>query len=164
MGRRDLGEAQSRRVLTLLQQRLDLVHAGNQTSLARELKMSQPALWELLNDRTKPSLATADALARASGVVVESILYSPREHAAALAREIGVPARAIQQVLAESDDAVPRPVLHYTDRMRAVALLGLDIADHAAHPESAIVPVSPPAPTPVAPSTLRAAGGARRRR
>jgi transcriptional regulator with XRE-family HTH domain len=94
------------------------VHEGNQTRLARELGLSQPALWQILNGETRPSYGTAEALAAVEGVAVETLLAGPRERAAALAREAHVSEAAIARVLAEHDDGEIRPVLFYVDRMR----------------------------------------------
>lgn len=110
------------RVVAALERRRDRVHGGVAVALARELRISQPALWQILHGQTKPSYGTAEALAQLEGVAVESILSSPRDRAAALAREAGISEAAIRRVMDEPESE-PRPVLHWTDRMRAVALL-----------------------------------------
>jgi hypothetical protein len=80
-------------------------------------------LWKLLNARAKPSLATAEALARIEGTDVTSVLLGPRELAARLAREGGVPEDAIAHVLAESIPEEEHHALWWIDRMRAAATL-----------------------------------------
>lgn len=120
--KRGLSDAQADRVLTALRRRLAGEHANNQVALARELGIAQPSLWQLLNERTSPSLATAEALARILGVSVESVLNDPRERAALLAREGGVPESAIRRVLEEPPGDAPRPVLYWIDKMKAAAV------------------------------------------
>lgn len=97
MGKRDLSDEQAARVLGFLDRRLRSVHGGVQSKLARELGMAQPSLWQLLNGETRPSLATADAIAKVENLSLETVLAGPRERAAALAREIGVPERAMRR-------------------------------------------------------------------
>lgn len=119
-----LTDPQGDRVLAALRRRLETVHGGNVLALSRELGKSQSALWQLFNDRTRPSLAMAQALAGVMGCSVDTLLSGPRERAAELAREIGVPEQAIARVLAEPEPLGARPVLWFVDRMRAVATLG----------------------------------------
>jgi hypothetical protein len=114
-----LTKSQGDRVLAALARRRDEAHGGNVLALSRELKKSQSALWQLFEGRTRPSYKMAVALAGAMGCSVESLLASPRERAAELAREIGVSEGAIQRVLREPDDGSPRATLHYVDLMRA---------------------------------------------
>jgi len=123
MGRRDMPDAFAARVVAGLRRRLEREHGGNARALARELGMSQPPLWQLLNEKTRPSFATAEALARVERLAVQSVLTGPRELAAALAREIGVSEVAIQRVLDEPEESDLRPTLAYVDRMRAFALV-----------------------------------------
>lgn len=127
-----LSEAQSARIVDALRRRVRVRHNGNVTELARELGLPQPRLSRTLNGAHGASLATATALARVEGVSVESILSSPRERAAELAREAGVSDRAIARVLAEPEREEPRPVLFYVDRMRAYAVLDDDGASRGA--------------------------------
>ncbi len=144
MSKRGLSEAQIERVVHALKRRRDRVHAGNVLALAKELGISQPALWQILNRKTKPSYGTAEGLAKLEGVAVESILTGPKERAAALAREAGVPELAIRSVLDEPELDEPKPVLWWVDRMRAVALLGgVASASPAPAPVSAL-PTSRP--------------------
>ncbi len=124
MGKRDLTEAQAIRVMARLRQRLEREHQGNVLGLARDLKtVTQPALWKLLNDRAKPSLATVRALADAEGVTVEAIMSTARERAAAVAKEAKIPDDAIRRVLAEPEPEEQQSILWWIDRMRATALL-----------------------------------------
>lgn len=123
VSKRGLSDRQIARVLAALQRRLVTVHAENVTALAQEIGISQPALWQLLNRRTRPSYGTAETLARLEGIPVESLLVAPRERAAQIAREGNVPETAIQRVLDEPDDETYRPVLYWIDRMRAAAIL-----------------------------------------
>lgn len=93
------------------------------TSLARELGIKQPSLWTMLRERSRPSLRTAETLAHLEGVSVESVLAFPRDRAAEIAREGGIPESAIARVMAEPEGDEER-VLGWLDRMRAVAILG----------------------------------------
>ena len=135
VSKRGLSDVQIERVLGRLNVRLARVHEGNASALAEEIGMSQPAMWQLLNRRTRPSFGTVETLARLEGVAVESILSSPRDSAARIAREGGVPAAAIARVLSEPE--VDRPILWWIDRMRLVAHTLTDDA-----PASGAVPSS----------------------
>jgi len=94
VGRRELTEEQGIRVLGRLRARLAREHGDNVLAFSREIGISQSSLWKIFNDRARPSLATAEALARLEGVSVETLLVGPRERAAMLAREVGVPEHA----------------------------------------------------------------------
>lgn len=118
VGRRELTAEQGERVAGRLRVRLERVHGGNVLAFSRELGISQSSLWKLFNARASPSFATAEALAKVEGVTVETLLTGPRERAAALAREVGVPEVAIRKVLEAPEDDPPRPVLDYVDMMR----------------------------------------------
>ena len=121
MSRRGLSVAQIDRVLEVLARRCQRVHAGNQSELAKELRISQPAIWAIMNRRTPPSRETIEALAKLEGLSVESVLASPRARAADIAREGGIPEAAVSAVLAEPDDE-SRSVLWWIDQMRAAAV------------------------------------------
>ncbi len=123
VGRRELTAEQGARVAGRLRVRLERTHGGNVLAFSRELQISQSSLWKLFNDRASPSFATAEALARVEGIPVETLLTGPRERAAALAREVGVPEGAIRRVLEQPEDDPPRPVLDYVDLMRLYARL-----------------------------------------
>jgi hypothetical protein len=118
-----LSEDESERVRTFLRRRLQREHGGNVTALARELGIPQPRMSRTLNERHGVSLDTARALARIEGLNVQSVLRDPRELAAELAREAGVPEDAVRRVLTEPEDDPPRAALWYIDRMRAFAAL-----------------------------------------
>lgn len=140
VSKKGLSDAQIERVLAVLSRRIERVHGGNTSALAKELKISQPALWQVMNRRTRPSYGTAETLAKLEGLAVESILNSPRERAAALAREGGLSAAAIARVMSEPEPAQERPVLWWIARMQlADQQLRLD-----APPASAPVPTSSP--------------------
>ena len=141
VSKRGLSDEQIARVLEALRRRLATRHAGNVLAFSRELKCSQPALWQIFNDRTRPSFGMAETLAQLEGVSVESIINDPRDRAAELAREGGVPEPAIRRVLEEPPGDAPRPVLWWIDRMRAAAAFfpGPD----APHPVSARTAAAP---------------------
>lgn len=118
-----LSPTQSARVVAALRRRLHDLHKGIVTELAKEMGVGQPTLQRTLAGTHGASLTTAEALAHAMGVGVESILRSPRERAAELCREMRISEIAIRHVLAEPEEAEERAVLWYVDRMRAFAQL-----------------------------------------
>lgn len=121
--KRGLSDSQAARVVAVLRRRLADVHGDNQVKLAKELGIAPSSPWLILNERTSPSLATAEALAARLGVDPESILSDSRDIAARICRTGGVPESAIARVLEEPEPDEPVPVLVWIDKMRAMAVL-----------------------------------------
>lgn len=119
-----LTEPQGDRATAALRRRLQVRHGGDVVALARELRVLEPVLRRVLAGQVLCPSALALALAKLEGVPLEVLLAGPREEAAQLAREAGIPAGAIARVLAEPEPLGYRPPLYYVDRMRAVAALG----------------------------------------
>ena len=100
----------------------DAAHDEKNTRLAAVLGISQSAVSQILSGHTRPSYGTAAALAADIGCSVDFLLSTPRERAAEIARDGGIPAAGIAAALAEPDDE-SRSVLWWLDRMRAHAAL-----------------------------------------
>jgi len=122
VSKRGLSDEQIRRVRAALRAHRDAKHAGSNTSIAAVLGISQPAVSQILSGHTRPSYGTAASLAADMGCPVDRILSTPRERAAEIARDGGIPPSAIEAALAEPDDE-SRSVLWWIDRMRAHAAL-----------------------------------------
>lgn len=98
-----------------------------QAEFAEALGVAQPALSRTLNEVHGVGLAMLRAMADFEGVSMDAILRTPRERAAELAREDGMPAAAIAAALAEPD-VEGRGVLSWLERMRAHATLAASTA------------------------------------
>lgn len=122
VSRRGLAPPQIERVVRLLRRRMEEVHDGNLSRLAKELGIAQSSLWEIVHRGHPPSRATVESLARLLDRSVESILTSPRERAAGIARESGVSEAALSAAMSEPDDE-SMTVLEWIDRIRAFATL-----------------------------------------
>lgn len=122
VSKRGLSDAQIERVRSAMRAHRDARCGGNATKLATALGISQSAVSQILSGQTRPAYGTAAALAADMEVPVESILSTPRERAAEIARDGGLPASAIAAAMAEEDDGT-RSVLWWIDRMRAHAAL-----------------------------------------
>lgn len=116
--------AQSDRVVRALRRRLHQEHQGNVSALAREIGISQPVLSRTLNERHGATMATTEAIARAEGVPVASILYGPRERAIEICREAGIPEVALERVEAEPEPDEFHTTMWWIERIKAVATLG----------------------------------------
>ena len=68
-GKDDLDPAEVRSVVDALKYLLEEHHGGSQTSLAKALGMTQPAISQLLHERNKPGLATVKGIAKHLGNV-----------------------------------------------------------------------------------------------
>lgn len=123
VGKRDIPTEQAARVMAMLRARLEREHGGNAQAFSRELEISQSGLWQLLNDRTRPSLATAQALAGVLGVGVDTVLDGPLQIAARICRAGGVPESAVQHVLERWANDESKPALVYIEMMKGAAAL-----------------------------------------
>lgn len=122
MGRPTLTDDEAARVRAALRR---LLHdrSDNQSELARDMKLSQPSISNILSDRTKPSLDTAKRTAYLLGMSVWELLGSvqlgevdevdehqpERSRAEAAARLLGIDARAITIVRARFATHVDMP-------------------------------------------------------
>lgn len=128
MGRPTLTDDEAERVRAALR-RLLQDRNGNQSALARDLKLAQPSISNILSDRTKASLDTAKRTAYLLGMSVWELLGSAqlgemdevdehqpeRSRAEAAARLLGIDARAVAIVrerFASKPDMTSRQWMH----------------------------------------------------
>ena len=113
-GKPSISTTEAERVVGVLRRLYGARFHENKSELARALKISQPAVTQLLEGTNLPSLQTARAVARIEGVDVTSYLdehaedddaaspFPSKFRAARSARGLDLPGWAIDQMLSEA--------------------------------------------------------------